>query len=91
MHRWGLTRNDHLGVCAFGRAVFEIAGGHARRRFGDGFTKPEAKAGTTTLARLGVTGRQWTDLTRLRVRPKSNPRLQLTGAEVAAQLQNGPT
>jgi hypothetical protein len=42
---------------AFDRAVFEIADGHARRRFGDGFTRPEAKAGTMILARLGVTGR----------------------------------
>ena len=65
-----------MAISEFGaldRAVFEIAAWHARRRFGDGFAMPEAKAGTMILARLGATGRLWTDLTHLRVRPKSNP------------------
>jgi hypothetical protein len=46
-------------VGEFDRAVFEICGHeHARRRFEHSFTMAEANAGTTILARLGVTGRQ---------------------------------
>ena len=59
---------------------------------------PEAKEGTMIVAGWVFIGRQWIDLTRLRVvscvRYRINPLLQLTshpGAEIAAFLQNGPT